>query len=325
GSSLNAAQLQGASFKSTKLQNSSLREAQMQGASFDQAQMQGADLYLAQMQGASLYGTQMQGASLSSADMRGVGLVDTRLIGANLSGAQMQGARGGLVHFQGADLYGANLQGAFLDESYFHGALMSTARLDGARLPEADLQGANLTDATFHGADLEAANVWRSHASEHYGPKIDTATLVTIHATERRPINSQTRQTMTWDDAISRWLLSIPESKQRDGARDRLSILTAPNGDNSPFKINWPPTDRQPEEALVAKILGDLACDASNAPYVARGILSQIDASGGLGARDFDTVRTVFAKRLADHVCAGARGLTDIERARLAKIATAYD
>ena len=66
--------------------------------------------------------------------------------------------------------------------------------------------------------------------------------------------------------------------------------------------------------------LGDLACDASQAPHLARGVLHQIWFTPPSG-RDLGPHRVALAARIASEACPGANGLSEYERARLREIA----
>ncbi len=73
-----------------------------------------------------------------------------------------------------------------------------------------------------------------------------------------------------------------------------------------------------PTAITVAKRLGDLACDADEAPHVARGIQRQIV---GYNRRELGAERGNLARRMLGPDCAGARGLTEAERAKLSQLA----
>ncbi|WP_439578343.1 pentapeptide repeat-containing protein [Elioraea sp.] len=305
---LTGADLRGARLHLVWLQGASLDGAQLQGASLNWAQLQGAALRWAQLQGASLDGAQLQGASLAGAQLQGASLAGAQLQGASLDGAQLQGA----------SLNWAQLQGALLFQAGLQGASLAGTQLQGASLAEAQLQGASLERAQLQSANLHAANVWRA-SGEAILNDADLRGVVFIEARRRDDAGPT-----TWRTRIDAWLEAIPQGWARNFAERRLLVLV-PSSTRDPdgyadLRRSWE-AHPVPDPHRLADRLGDLACDAANAPHVARGILRQV---AGLARpdRDLDPHRPNLARRMLNETaCPGARGLTADERAHLRALA----
>lgn len=324
GASLKGAQLQGAWLIETQLRGASLDGAKLQGAGLLGVQLQGASLIETQLRGASFDGTTLQGASLDRAQLQGASLDGARLQGASLKGAWLQGASLFAAQLQGASLDGAWLQGAWLDGAKLQGASLTTASLQGAWLDGAELQGVTLNGALFgarlQGALLRDIGAWRLQASQ---AKLAEALIASPRYDDKPPCIQPRvgcEPAKSWAEVVERWLAEVPDGPRRSAAYKGLAVLLAPNDPSDAAKTRkiWN-THPQPDPALLAQQLGDLACDAEQAPYVARGILRQISHSD---LRGLGPYRATLAARMAnDQVCLGASGLSDDERTLLAKMA----
>jgi uncharacterized protein YjbI with pentapeptide repeats len=287
---LNRANLRKADFTGAQLQGASLDGAQLQGARLDGARLQGASLDGARLQGARLDGAQLQGASLDGAELQGVEFNGAQLQGASLERAQLQGAR----------LDGAQLQGAKLD-----GARLQGASLDGARL-----QGASLDGAELQGAGLVNVLVWRASGT----PNLDLADFPNIDA-QQKPWKDD-EAFASWRDATAN---SVPAGRLRDRMIERLAVLD-PTGKEPKDVLAQPYWDRahfsQPQGEEVrrkrAMFLADLACQEHLAPYVARGLLRNLELKDDAGGLKLLITRLIPAKR--DPLrCLGARALADTD------------
>jgi uncharacterized protein YjbI with pentapeptide repeats len=294
--SLDEAQLQGASLVNANLQEAWLHNASLQGASLVRAHLQGASLDYAQLQGASLFGAGLDGASLEEAQLQG----------ALLDGAQLRGASLRRAHLQGASLNSAQLQGVLLDEAWLQWVSLRFAGLQGASLDEAQLQGAS----------LERASVWRVKAA---ASALNCTSLEKLDSTtrpwEERKEPKQTYQ--GWRDGI---LSNIPE-RAKHKADERLSSLDPDKTPRfGPGQKFWTqtqcPRQQGPDAKHLAEYLATLACSAEAAPDVARGLITygRIERIGA----EIATIADRLRKGKADpQNCPGVDGFTKEDWAQL--------
>jgi hypothetical protein len=283
-----------ARFDRSDLRKADLLKAKLTGAVMWDTRLDNANLHLARMQGADLRGAGMQGANLFRAGMQG----------ANLSGAEMQGANLFRARMQGADLSGAEMQGADLSFTRMQGADLSFTRMQGT-----DLSGARLWMAVADATYLEWAD---TRATNDEDPFADSDLL------KRKKV-------------IDAWLDAIPEGSARDLASDRLDILRDPS--RGPAECRpWlcaqipPPKDwNDATETGLGNYLGELGCKADTAPHVPQGLLRRMDSerSSFRGQGEPRGFHPILAAALLAPDCAGAKGLTKDERARLRAIADA--
>ena len=254
--------LQGANFFSAQLQGVELYRAQLQGANLSGAQLQGVDLVLAQFQGASLSGAQSQGADLTAAQLQGAFLLRAQLQGGELWRAQLQGADLREAQLQGADLSGAQLQGADL----------TNAQLQGAALDGAQLQGSDLTGAFMFKVDTLNTNVVPSRMR---GIRTDS-----VKRTLGEPFPIKSADIEAWIAAATSNVKGEPSRKKAIIERFLRLRPDAPTaGAKAPALGEWTawqeisllldPRGEIYRRAL-ATILGNVACEADGAPYVAR-------------------------------------------------------
>lgn len=328
---MNRATLNGA-----KLGRASLDEAQLQDARLYEARLQGASLVEAWLQGARLNQAQLQGASLNRARLQGAQLGEARLQGAELDWAQLQGASFFMAELQGASLQSAQLQGAELDGAQLQGASLIRVQLQGASLDQASLQGASLVEGQLQGASLHGIAAWALRVSD--ADFTDTLIADVDFSDEPRCTNIRTGdeacvRNQSWVQWIAFWSAMIPEGMARDAVITLLNSSIIEPAETADLRSSW--TARSlPDPERVARYLGDLACDATHAPHVARGLLRQYVASDSLRgivrdhSRPGNRIRMpaphlrTFAVRLADpQGCLGTQGLTDYERAEIARLA----
>ena len=313
---LNRADLRKADFAGAQLQGASLDRAQLQGASLDGAQLQGASLVEAQLQGAWLYRAQLQGASLDKAQLQGASLAGTGLQGASLDEAQLQGASLRWARLQGASLRRARLQGAWLDQ----------AQLQGARLDQAQLQGARLDGAQLQGARLVKVSVWRAFGT----PNLDLAELADIDA-DRKPWNDH-GTFGNWRDAIAN---NVRQDPWRYPVIERLAVLDPEKELQGVLDQHYwdeaQSSQLQGEEVSRkrATLLADLAClgeEEHSAPYVARGLIRNLESARDLGFLDAGGLKLFTDQLLKGKsdptTCPGVRGVTDEEWTDLSELSS---
>ena len=306
--------LQAAVLNSADLRGVSLDNAVMHGADLGGAQLQGADLSGAQLHGAYLNGAQLQGANLNEAQLQGANLIVAQLQGADLNGAQLQGANLNeaqlqvanliVAQLQGADLNGAQLQGADLNGAQLQGADLNGAQLQGADLSGAQLQGANLNGAQLQGAEFYETFVFRTGVTDANVSTLSILSADPVRLSE--PFNPFpfTSEPLTPGD-VDKWSAAAMEFVERNGndiaqrdiaqrfARLKPGFQT-PQQDAADQAMwsGWQqaslaldPTGAQHRRRL-ATILGDLACEVSGEPYVARALFAQASWRALGGVRD---------------------------------------
>jgi hypothetical protein len=303
------------SFRSRRLERAIFFAADMKKADFTNADLRGAWLREAQLQGASFHGAQLQGASFIRAELQGAKLDEAELQGAKLVGAELQGAK----------LVGARLQGAALDRAQLQGASLDRAQLQGAALDWAELQGASLDRAELQAASLPSVFVWRmvppaSESVEHarIASPVPDAKYVGSGCTE-----DKCDWTREYYEMLKAKIEAVPAGKLREEAIQRIKPLGA-----DPFTVDeeaarrWLDLakDTEPAEtysARYAEILIKTGCGKRGAPYVIRGLLQELDIRFSSG----DPQMAVVAKAFLEPNCAGARGLSDDEKAELGRLA----
>ncbi|WP_291299123.1 pentapeptide repeat-containing protein [Elioraea sp.] len=316
--------LRGAILIATDLRKADLSRADLAGARLDKAWLNGAFLDNARLEGAILDGATMRDASLPGAVLTGASLRGTGLEGATLDGAALAGAT-----LDDASLHGASLTGTSLE-----GASLVGARLPGAFLIKARLQGASLLSADLRGADLRYVQGWRA---DTYGARladadarsISTAALPATWVPAAAAEEGGPREASPWRESVDAWLAVIPGVTLREGAARRLTTLTARSEDDPGLDARHADLVglSPPEPRGVARTLITLACAPERAPYVARGILSQIWTADRTTGRDLDAaIRARVAGAMRDEAgCPGAIGLNAEERARLVAISEGLD
>jgi hypothetical protein len=277
-------------FFHSELQGALLNDVIGQGASFLNARLADASFRDAKLHGASFGSAQLANASFDDANMVAASLTNVRAFGASFERADLRAANFSRARLGGATFLGSDLQGALFSEAGLWGA---------------DLAGANVSLASF-----EKAQLWRVSGTP------DKAERVRLDAVDwtKPPYQSSFD---TWRDAV---IAGASNAESRDLLRRRLSGLDS----KATFKgLAWspqrsPPTtdaarvqEREAYQRAFADFIGELACDAEHAPFVARRLaLSGGFARAGPAAADILN-RIVVAD---PNVCPGGSGLSDGER-----------
>jgi uncharacterized protein YjbI with pentapeptide repeats len=263
---LNGADLRGVSLNAAAMQGASLVFARLDGVFLAGARLQGSVLKGAQLAGARLRGAQLQGADLEGVGLQGAGFLRARLQGASLREAQLQGAFLRAAQFQGADLEGAQLPGAYLNDAEFQGAVLKGALLRGAHLGNAQMQGADLSGTDLAESEFDYTNIFRTNV---VGANLST---VAIHSVLADPVDPA--EVDEWISAATQFA----SEENRVPIAERFARLK-PEFRETGQEPTWPGMEEasralDPDGANhrqhLAKLLGDLACGAEGAPYVAR-------------------------------------------------------
>lgn len=276
----------------------------------DGAQLQGASLDHARLQGVSLNGAQLQGASLFDARLLGASLFDAQLQGASLEKAELQGAVLFHAQLQGALLLDAQLQGASLDWAEFQGALFSEARLQGATLRNVCAWRADAQEAIFEDTRVAAPETGAKEQSSSY---------------EGRHCNWPAA---SFEELKALIAAQVPEGDLRRVATERIKRRLDPTkaleGEDAMAKVWAARASSSPTQEVYEKSFArqwrNSGCAADGAPYVLRALLSRLDdpEESGLGADSPEKAKLAVA--FLDKDCAGARGLSEAEIAKLKAI-----
>ena len=250
----------------------------------------------------------MQGAYLIKAQLQAANLIGARLQGADLAGAQLQGASLAYSYLQGADLREAQLQGANLGgveaaDSEFDGTFVARADLTDAKLNLAAIRSvrADMVKSVTPGLiePLTPADVgeWIAEAAQFVDDS-DKATIAPHF--DRLKSTFATADKDAADKASWSCLAELTRSRDPDGANHRSRLAT---------------------------IIGDLACNADGAPYVALATIvpPSVEESSRLAALG-DQVGGVKdrlkAARKNPETCPGVASFSGADWARLDVITT---
>jgi uncharacterized protein YjbI with pentapeptide repeats len=196
----------------------------------------------------SLRGRDLRGAVLSRSDLRDADFTGAILTGAVLIEANLQGAWFGCADklhskncadLRSADLGGARLESAQLEDAFLQGASFLTANLSGALLNGAVLLGADLRSSKLNGAKTFSATL--------KGATLDGAHL------DQSTFDPEDLEGVAAIDVSGLVMTGLPDSvwtKENDG-----------------LPLN------DPKRKALAERLAELACDPSNAPHAAHGII----------------------------------------------------
>jgi hypothetical protein len=239
----------------------------------------------------SLRGRHLEGAVLIAAHLRKV----------DLTGAQLQGAE-----LMAADLREANLDCVGIDNKV-------CTQLQDASLDRAQLQGASLYRAQLQGASLAEASVWRVDVRD--------AVIEGARVTDAR---SSPLSAVSFEELRRLITEQVPEGKHRHDALEGIERLdpTAILEEEDEMAKAWAAFETSSPaltayEKLLAQQLRETGCAAEGAPYVLRNLIW----------RHFSVVReqrqempSLAAAFLDEEHCAGARGLSEIEKESLKRI-----
>jgi uncharacterized protein YjbI with pentapeptide repeats len=347
---LDKAELQGASLTGAHLRGVSLVEAQLQGARLDNARLDGAFLTNAQLQAASLEhallaeatldGARLQGASLDGADfttaslagahLEGASLGYSILLGGRLDGASLQGASLDDAELQGASLYGAHLEGASLNHAKLQGVRFPKASLQGAMLIGTQLQGATeLGSIQSEGAIFSRVFAWRASAPLTGGKAlVEEPETGPKHRAAECPFGGHVaphdQRPCEWSahsfELLRARIQGLPGGEGREEALKRIEALdpAKPQPREQEMAEAWANLARSaPAPEVYIEALSRTVCEAQGAPYVVQGLLRDIDRRF---EGDLARASALAATFLDESQCAGARGLTEPEKAKLQKI-----
>jgi uncharacterized protein YjbI with pentapeptide repeats len=287
---LSWADLRGVSLNGATMQGADLSWARLDGAACIRLILRGANLTAAQLQRANLNSAQLQGAYLGNAKLQDAVLAFAQLQGANLGNAQLQGAKLSQAQLRGADLVGAQLQGADLGGAQLQGVDLRSAGLQGAYLGSAQLQGADLSVAQLPGVGLGNADLSDSNVDETFVFRVDIrGTNLATAAIRNTKVKLADPSAPLTNADLDNWTAAATEfANEKDKAEilrrfARLKPLQLTEQDGAD-QAKWSELEERsasfdPDGARyrrrLADRLGNLACDADSAPYIARSLLGQ--------------------------------------------------
>jgi uncharacterized protein YjbI with pentapeptide repeats len=320
GATLAYARLNGAILDEADLVDAALSEARLQGASLNRTQLQGANLQGAWLQGANINDGHLQGANLENAHLQGATLDGAELLGAELKRAQLDGAILDRAQLDGASLFGARLTGATLYLANLRGAQLSGADLRGSQFDSTQLQGADLRTTHLEAATFDRVVVWRARLSGEGVARViapETTRSFVTNCSDNRTVCEWT----TKEFGQLKWLIEkISDPRTRSYALDRISVLDPdkPLADETKMAAVWTELARAPPQGTPPeKLFEEIGCAADGAPYVIRSLLVSLRYRFG---RDSPASAALAAVFLNEAKCAGAKGLSDEEKAKLREI-----
>jgi uncharacterized protein YjbI with pentapeptide repeats len=274
--------------------------------------LRGASLYGANLSGAKFFGARMEGSVLIDANLSGASLKNVHLEATVLTNANLTAADVGLTRLQEAYLFRTNLSGATLKDSQLHGALLEQSNFEFASLGQFGSVGVGGTVGQpmldFASFDLDGTYVPPPADVSEFKDMRNRMLYVLLGEEERRT---------TWfgaDDINPLSILSPDyyDTLYKEGAKtDWNSLKGQVSAEwNGQRNLARPAKEAKAEDMesikreFLAQRFAELACDTENAPYVARGLISnEVILRTGLSA-DF------FLNKVRDiQNCKGAAGL----------------
>jgi uncharacterized protein YjbI with pentapeptide repeats len=324
GVSLNDAALEGADLNNARLDRAHLTGADMRDVDIDNANLRGAVMSGIRLLGANLQGAQLQGAWLEKADLQGADLSVAALQGVYLRYARLRGASLFRTNLQGANLYSAQLQGAWLEEAELQGAALDDAQLQGADLGGAYLQGAGLGGADLSDAAFDETLVFRTDIRD---ANFSTVSIRSVAGGMVTHDDFGETKPLTQTD-VDEWIAAATQfGPRRDGDMSfaRLKSGYQTTEQDASDQARWGELAKQSllldpdglqHRRRLADRLGDLACSAEGAPYVARSLIRWSPAHARLSALG-DQLEGVRKRMKEGHeepeTCPGVIGFTEAD------------
>ena len=297
--------------------------------------LRGASLLGANLAGAHFSGARMEGsvlidANLSGANLRNVYLEDAILTNANLTAANMRS-----THLQNAYLYNTNFSGATLDQSELSGALLEKSQFLFASVGQFNKVGVGNTVGKpmldFAAFDLDGSPVRPSDHVSGFKEVRNHMLNVLLEQEQRQSpwLNQYTSRVGSASkiDSINPILLIfVPdfyESFHETGSRTNWNSLKE-GVENLWNSVKDTPIYRDRNEDVasmkrrfLAERFVELACNGENAPFVARGLISN-DIIARAGAR-----ADIFLSKVRDNE--NCRGAAELKPHHYAAIEVMYN
>jgi uncharacterized protein YjbI with pentapeptide repeats len=284
--------------------------------------LRGASLLGANLSGAHFSGARMEGsvlidANLSGANLRNVHLGDAILTNANLTAANMRSTQ-----LQNAYLYQTNFSGATLDESELGGALLEKSQFQFASVGQFRKVGVGNTIGkpvlNFAAFDLDGSFVRPPDNVSAFKEMRNHMLNVLLEQEQRQSpwLNQYTSTTGSkskTDNIHPTLLIFVPdfyESFHENSSKTNWSSLKE-EVDNLWNSVKDTPIYKERNEDLASmkrrflvERFVELACDGENAPFIARGLISN-DVIARAGA-----LADIFLNKVRDNDnCRGAAEL----------------
>jgi uncharacterized protein YjbI with pentapeptide repeats len=280
--------------------------------------LRGASLSGANLSGARFFGARMEGSVLIDANLSGARLLNVHLESTVLTNANLTAAYIKLTQLQHAYLYNTNLSGAALEDSELADALLEASRFDFAsfggefrkKVRVRDTVGQPMMD--FAAFDLDGSSAPPLTDVSGFDDMRDQMLKVLLREEERKTTWIGLKQDSSdFNPAFSIFTPDFYQSYYKGAKTDWSSLKGGVDQQWNSVKGNIP-TDKANNDDLdsikqqfLADRFVELACDTENAPFVARGLISNaIYSRAGTSA-------SIFLTKVRDipH-CQGAAGLS---------------
>jgi uncharacterized protein YjbI with pentapeptide repeats len=293
------------------------------------ASLRGASLYGANLSGASFMNARMEGSVLLDANLSGARLLNAHLEYTVLTNANLTAAYLGSTRLHNAYMYQTNLSAAMLDQSEWGGALLEQCKFEFASVGRSRITEVGdtvgqpvLAFATF---DLGGSAVpYANNASQFDEMRTRMLKRLLEEELRRNPWLKQYSLPDRVNPLIAVFTPDFYKSFYRKEAETNWGLLKVKAKDQWNFmNISVKKSNSKDVEGskrrFLAERFAELACDGENAPFVARGLISN-DIFSRVGA----SADIFLAKVLDISNCRGAAGLTAQEHAAVeARVASA--
>jgi uncharacterized protein YjbI with pentapeptide repeats len=309
GAILIESDLRSMDFTGTNLDGARLDNARASGASFGCAEtgarasrsneLDWPDHGCSSLKGASLVGTNLAGALFAGAHMEGSVLIDANLSGARLTRVRLEAAVLTNANLTAADVTSTSLKHAYLFNTNLSGATVKGSELGGALLQGSRFEFASLGQfgsvrvgntvgqpiLSFAAFDLDGSSVPSlAEVSDFNDMRNDMLNILFEEERRRRNTSEGSEQYVSIDPAKFNPFFSILtpgfyESHYSVGEKTNWAVLKGEVSDLW-ISVKNTPTYKEIEDLenmkrrFLAERFAELACDGENAPFVARGLIS---------------------------------------------------
>jgi uncharacterized protein YjbI with pentapeptide repeats len=264
--------------------------------------LRGASLYGANLSGARFFGARMEGAVLIEANLSGAHLKSVHLEAAVLTNANLTAAYVSSTRLQNAYLFNTNLSGANLDGSQLSGALLEKSKFEFASLGQfnvvsvGDTVGKPMLD--FAAFDLDGSSVSPPTNVSDFNEMRNRMLMVLFGEEERRTTWFGSKAHMKPEDFNPAFSILTPAFYEsfysKEGKTDWSQLKGEVDNHWNSVKDGAPAENAKNgdlesvKRRFLAERFTELACDGENAPFVARGLISnEIILRAGASADDF--------------------------------------
>jgi len=281
-----ATDLRGADFSEALLHGASFSHAKLRGARFARAMMQGTLADDADLTGSTFTFARLEGASFANATMIAVSLFSAQAQGADFSGADLSNATMLITQLQGTNLDGTNLGNATLNRTNLYRAVANIKDYENTIFLAVQARPA------FPRIQLPAP---RDSDGQPLPKQLDAEGFKALVTRAQQGIQSEDIR-----QAVVARLQSLDPAKKAQEGR-----LVSDQPIKSTEEVN------AKVRAQRFDLLNKLACDANDAPYLARGFIYNGRILGLQDAKvaEADDLSLRMIATLRGSSCPGAVGL----------------